>query len=201
MLQLSKHNKYPIIIILAAVISLGLIFGVIIPSVTKMKSANEQIELGREKMERLLGEGQSVTENQKNLARVKSEMAVLDNVWLKTGEELKFITDLENKAADNGIEQTIVFDNTLFAAGTEIKIIPLGLDISGSLANLLNYLADLEAFDYYININQLQITAGSVGENKKYAKQVVDELSKVNQKASNDDVILSVRINATTYWK
>ena len=193
-----KNKKYILILIGLFALSLGLLGWVIRPAVKNIKENNDEISYQKEKLAKLLQEGQSVLENQKNLSLVKTNIQSLSSVWLRVGEELKFITDLEQAAAENNLEQVIYFDNTQGNDEIKIKVIPLELQITGELNNIMSYINALEALDYYINIDKVIINASLSRGTKRFSQQVKDEgVEETEQSVTN----LSVRLNGLTYWQ
>jgi len=176
--------------------SLGLLWWVILPAASAIGQNTSQIHEQREKLDKLLSQGQSVRENQKNVQAVKSEINILQEIWLNSGEELEFITDLESAAEKNNLQQTITFDNTQANEKKGNKIIPLELQLSGSLENILTYLAQIEAFDYYINFQNIELTKQGEEINKKFPGQAQSE--EENKQAPS---VLAMRLNGLTYWK
>ena len=151
------NKKLLIIFSLLALTSLGLLWWLILPAVSAIGQNASQIHEQREKLDKLLRQGQSIKENQKNVQAIKNEIGILQKIWLKNGDELEFITDLENTAEKNNLQQTITFDNTKAIEKNGNKVIPLELQLSGSLENILMHLAQIEAFDYYINFQNIDI--------------------------------------------
>src|SRR3989339_74901 len=70
------------------------------------------------------------------------------------------------------------------------QITKLNISLSGSFLNLINYLSDIEALDYYINIYSIDINKGQSTRTTEYAEYP-------DQKDAN----LNIKIIADTYWQ
>ncbi|PIX92638.1 hypothetical protein COZ26_00745 [Candidatus Kuenenbacteria bacterium CG_4_10_14_3_um_filter_39_14] len=190
------NKKLLIIFSLLALTSLGLLWWLILPAVSAIGQNASQIHEQREKLDKLLRQGQSIKENQKNVQAIKNEIGILQKIWLKNGDELEFITDLENTAEKNNLQQTITFDNTKAIEKNGNKVIPLELQLSGSLENILMHLAQIEAFDYYINFQNIELTKQSGEISKKFPGQA--QSGEENEQTPS---ALSMRLSGLTYWK
>ena len=126
----------------------------------------------------------------------------LNGVFLITGEELGFITDLENVASKNNMKQIIDFDNSKYEITQDIKIIPLQLRLNGSLENLISYINSLEKLDYYIEINQIDINT-SINKSKRKSSGLTMGNKKEGEGEieGEEDVELSIKLDGLTYWK
>ncbi|PJA91829.1 hypothetical protein CO134_03310, partial [Candidatus Kuenenbacteria bacterium CG_4_9_14_3_um_filter_39_14] len=88
------------------------------------------------------------------------------------------------------------FDNTKAIEKNGNKVIPLELQLSGSLENILMHLAQIEAFDYYINFQNIELTKQSGEISKKFPGQA--QSGEENEQTPS---ALSMRLSGLTYWK
>lgn len=97
------------------------------------------------------------TENLRgNLSLVKEigqTIESYDQYFFTQGQELKLITDLENIAAKHKMSQKIAASNLDNYADNRVD---LAINLTGSYANLLKYLADLEAYQNIIAIQKIE---------------------------------------------
>ncbi len=197
----STNHKYLFIFLSLAIACLIIIILVILPTINKIK--NNNITLAREKKQisNLLRQGQNVAENRKNFRKIKANLDELNNLWLRTGNELKFITDLEKIAKQNKLKQNINFNNKQVNTKNKnkTKIIPIDITIKGQLADIMNYINQLEILDYYINFTQINF-AKEAEKLKNYSNQIkIGENSSVDIPQHKSD--LKVKLNGLTYWK
>ncbi len=194
---MNNNKKYIIIFITLMFFCLALLWWIILPTTSNIKQYSKQVMEEKNNLFKLLKQGQSVIENKKNLKQLGTEINNLDKVWLQTGNELSFITDLENIAKKYNLKQTIIFDNTkmtTLTGSTNINKIPIELKISGELNNIMQYINQLEMLDYYISINTIDIH-NQKNINKKFPSQIN------NDEITPEKNIISMDISGITYWK
>lgn len=125
----------------------------------EIKRLNAEIDTQRFELEALYQKGQSLKQTLKAYAEVKPTIGSLNRVFLERGQELTFITALENIADTTQVTQQIKLSAA--ATGQTQKELPIQLDLSADVARVIRYLGGLEALDYYVNINTVRL--GSAG--------------------------------------
>lgn len=153
----SRNNYIALIIILTSVI-FGMALLVMLPAVKNIRQEKERIEAERQKLEGLLAKGQSIEKVKENFFLVSEEMLEMEKIFIKNGEELDFITELEDIATQNKIDQKISLSPKEENGGDSIKTSHIVLDLEGKINNILFYLNGLEQMDYYINFYEIDIT-------------------------------------------
>lgn len=103
-------------------------------------------------LERKSRGSQNLKESLKNVRNTKITMLGYDKYIFKTGKELELITDLEKIATKNKITQKIESSNLDNITNNTII---MTLRINGSYVETLNYLIDLENYNYFLQINSL----------------------------------------------
>jgi hypothetical protein len=139
---------------ISAVIVVALIAGAFIIQniiVSSSLSVNEQIE--RLNKKRLTAE--NLRENLALAKDVKTQITDYDNLLLPPGNELELITDLENIAAKNKVNQKIIASNLDNYANGKIEITT---NISGTYADVLKFIADLEKYKYLITVEHIDFS-------------------------------------------
>ncbi len=195
---MNSNKKYIIIFISLIIFCLALLWWVTLPTINNIKQNNKKIASEKNNLFELLKQGQSVAKNKKNLEELETKINKLNKIWLKTGNELSFITDLENIAKKYNLEQTIVFDNnknSLLSGSTDIKKIPIELKISGKLDDIMDYINQLEILDYYISLNTINIQS-----QKKISKNFPAQINS-DTETSEEKIIISANLSGITYWK
>lgn len=146
-----------------------LVFFIILPSCRDIKKVSSEIRDEREYLEKLYLRGQHLKEVKKNFKDIEPHINDLEKIFIAPGEEVGFITSLENLAANKGIEQKLELENLLATKGQDqgnelmpYEILPLTLNLQGTFPQLITYLIGLELLDYYVIINSLTITNASV---------------------------------------
>jgi len=198
---MSVNNRKYIITFLSLISSCLIIsWLIILPTINKIKKNNAELTAEKQEISSLLRQGQNITENKRNLKKIMTQLDTLDNVWLKNGDELKFITDLEKIAAKNNLSQTIDFNNKQLKEQVKIKMIPVKITVNGNLIDIMHYINELENLNYYINFSQIDFTR-QTKEIKDFANQI-ESAGQAGQKEKLDKKItLNVKLNGLTYWK
>lgn len=92
----------------------------------------------------------------KRLEEIKIASANFGAFLFKTGDELKLITFFESTAAKYGLIQSINSSNLDQIGKNRAANISLG--IKGNYYDVLKYIAEIETSNYFLKINQLQLT-------------------------------------------
>lgn len=173
---MSSEKKLILMIITTLLLILGMVFFIIRPNVLEIKNLNQKIIKQRKSLEELYLKGQTITKVKKELKEIEEKDQLLKNIFLKEGEELKFITSLEKIAKENEIIQEIrLGEKQNFK--DEYKLIPVQLSLRGDFFDLIRYFKEIENFDFYFNIDSLNIL--SLPEKKE----------------------INVSLTAKTYWR
>lgn len=163
---LTPRQKITITSTATGLVTLALLAFVTYPSLTEIKSLNTTIDAERIELEAQYLRGQNLKQTLKTYQEVKPNVGELDHIYLKHGQELAFITALENTADSTHVNQQLKL-NAPSAQNPNEQ--PIELTLTGELPNIINYLAGLEALDYYVNINTVRLglpqsTSGSSGK-------------------------------------
>ncbi|NMB48806.1 type 4a pilus biogenesis protein PilO [Candidatus Kuenenbacteria bacterium] len=193
---MKKNNL--LLLVLLPCMTLVLIFLAIWPAARSLSQNKQIIAQNRQAMADLLARGQNIDKNQKNLNLIEGNLGLLDEAYLKRGEELNFITDLERAATNNNIEQTINFNNELGQEQGGVRAIPFELRISGDMLEIMAYINTLERLPYYINIGRIELASGNTRETKQTSTQVYQEEGESETAIKN---IISANLTGVTYWK
>lgn len=144
-------KQLKVVILLFVLLDGAIGFGVY--KVEKMIQAKDQeIKNYLQELERKSRGSQNLKEA---LARVRSTKVTMSNYerfLFRSGNELDLITDLENIASKNNVTQKIESSNL---DKINDNTITLNLRTSGSYKNILGYLADLENYDYFLQVTSL----------------------------------------------
>lgn len=156
-LKLTERNKIITLSVVLVLIVFLLIFFVILPSARDIKNIKAEIKEQREEMEKKYLSGINARILSQKAPEIKEKMETVDNIFIKSGEQLEFVTSLEKIAEENQVEQT---PNIEYSSSKNLdfyKVIPLKISTQGSLVNQLSYIQDLKSLGYYINIESIKI--------------------------------------------
>ena len=184
-IKLDLKKKIVISAISFFLVILGIIWFIVIPSIRDIKMIRDSIEEQRIGLEKKYIRGQSLKGLSEKIKKVEEKIEDIDNIFVDKDKGLEFIKALEDLAEKNNVIQkiNISIDDKVFE--DDFKKIPIQLFLQGNLDDQANYLVGLEAMEYYINVDSIDISSVTPGK---------DEV--VN--ASN---YISLLISANTYWK
>ncbi len=182
-----KKKIFASIVIFILIIG-GLIYFVVIPTIHDIKKMGKEIENQRIDLEQKYIKGQSLRQLTENLKKIEPQLVILDQIFIKQDYELEFITKLEEIAAQNNVSQTINLDTAKINKDKNYQTLPLRLSARGNYKNIMNYLINLEALNYYINIDSMDLSS---------AFTKLSATPEVQTTFSN----INLTISANTYWK
>jgi Tfp pilus assembly protein PilO len=151
-----SHEKKVIIaigIFLAVVIAIGA--GTIYPTIIRIRAVNHDALNLQVYLEKRYENARQMRSSMKQIKIIQEAVAHYNQYLFFAGDELRLITELENLANQNQLEQRIENSNFTMDSSRHLNI---GLTITGSYQPLLQYLTDLESQDYFLNITQLHWT-------------------------------------------
>jgi len=155
--------KKKILISVTIVLSIiGLIvYFIIWPTIKDIKTINYAVYLERLDLEKKYQKGQLLRTTIENFEKIKPEQDKLKNVFVIEGQELEFITSLEQIAEKNQVDQELKLATSDDVNRPSSYSLPLTLKINGSFIGILKYLRDLENLDYYFSINSITLDTES----------------------------------------
>ncbi|MFA5359414.1 MAG: hypothetical protein WC349_00430 [Patescibacteria group bacterium] len=192
-LKINLKNKITISLTGFLIIILSLIYFIVIPTVREIKTMGDSIEAQREDLEKKYIKGQSLKKLNENLNKIEPKLELLDQIFINKDRELEFITSLENKANKNQINQKINLSALEKTENQNFKKTNLQLFTKGDFIKQLQYLADLEKLNYYINVKLLELSPAASGEPAKTNSQD-------SPPSSVETNSLNMYIEADTYW-
>ena len=188
LIKLNLKKKISISIVVSVLIIGGLVYFVVIPIINDIKKMGEKIENQRIDLEQKYIKGQSLKQLTENLKKIEPQLIILDQIFIKQDYELEFITKLEEIAEQNNVSQTINLNTAKINKDKSYQTLPLQLSARGNYKNIMNYLINLEALNYYINIDSIDLSSASTK---------LSATSEVQTTFSN----INLTISANTYWK
>jgi len=137
-------------------LALGVLGALVVwPSVQEIQTLNSQIDQQRLQLEELYQKGRNIKKTLEEYHAIKPTLGALDQVYVKHGQELAFITTLEGVASDAGVTQELSQSST---PNADTNSLSLQLKVGGTLQQILTYLTKVEALDYYVNIDLVRLS-------------------------------------------
>ncbi len=189
-----------IIIPLTGLITLGIVIFIILPTIRDIKRLNNSIYKQRVALEKLYLRGQSIRKSHRDYNKIKDQIKILDNIFNRRGEELKFITSLEKIAQAQNIEQIIDIkdDNKKNKQAANYQTMRVELKLIGTFPKIITYLDQIQTMDYYFNIDHLKF----YNPHAEPFEQIGNfKIPKKTFKKSDLNPEINAYISGVTYWK
>lgn len=122
------------------------------PSARAIQQLSDDIYNQRLQLEELYQRGRNLKQTIQQYRQIQPTVQALNSIYVNRGQELTFVTALEDVASKSNVDQTITLNNTTAAGNT----LPFQLAVHGTLNQILTYLGGLEGLDYYINIDTVR---------------------------------------------
>lgn len=182
----TPKQKIAVVISLTVIIT-GLLMAFIgWPSIKTIIDLSDQIYGQRTELEQLYQRGQVLKQTLREYEEIKPSIPALYSIYLTKGNELEFITTLEEVASASGVSHNIQLGAT--DPNKTTNQLPFQLQTEGNLNGLIKYLAALESLDFYVNINTIRISS-LIGKNSR---------STTDNSGNN---VLQAILLATSYFK
>ena len=138
------------------VLFLGKSLGILLPTLLNIKKTADESYKLRLLLEQKYEQSLRSRITRKKLEEIKNSMVSFYPFLFKSGDELKLITFLETLSAKHNISQTINNSN-LDKLGNN-QMASISMNLNGNYNDILKHIAELEASDYFIYINQMQLS-------------------------------------------
>jgi len=156
MISFSNEQKITAVVIALSLAVILIAVGVVYPTVRYINKINQDTLNLRLYLERRYENVKKMHNSLQQVKEIREKVAGYNRHLFYPGDELLLITTLENLPARHQVEQKIESTNLDQANKKQVNI---GLIVSGGYTALLNYLSDLESFDYFLNVTQLHWSA------------------------------------------
>lgn len=151
-----QKNKFLMGIALI-LIACGIIFVfLILPNIYDILKINKDISNQREELERKSSLGLNIKQMSKDISEIEKNIGEINKMFIKSENELEFLTALDNLATKNKINAKSMPEFPDKNIETLTKI-PLSIAINGESENLMQYLRDLESMPYYYIIETISL--------------------------------------------
>lgn len=143
---------------------------VIWPSVQNIRTTAQSIYSEYEQLEAKHRRGHEMKYVAADYNRLLPESEALKVVAIGQGDELRFITYIEQLANDSSIEQTLQLKTEDIKKIGAYQQLPFELNITGSYQNTLKYINSLESQPAITQINELRMSSS---QNKNVTNEIV----------------------------
>jgi len=162
-LKLNIEKKTIIFLTIISIVTIGIVGGVILPTLYNIKNLEDETSKIRQYMEKKYQDTRSLSNSKQKIEEIQTMMADFEEHLFYRGDELQLITMLENLATANKVNQKINQSNL---DKTGDGTITFSITVNGDYINVLQYLNTLEKQKYFINIKQLTFSSAFTPQNK-----------------------------------
>lgn len=155
---LSPRKKILVSIVVTAIATLGIAAFIIWPSLKEIRLLNEQIYAQRVELEKVYLKGKNLKQTLQEYREIKPTIDTLNAIYLKRGDELAFITNLEALANTHQVNQDLKLGSP---SEKNRDSLPLQLTFTNTMQQFMRYLVGLEGLNYYINIDTIRLSTQS----------------------------------------
>ena len=154
---MSIKKKIAIYITGVAVLAGAIVAAIILPTIKDIKAINNQVLTEKIDLEKKYLRGQLLKKTIENFERIKPQEEKLEKIYIEPGQELGFVTTLENIASRHQLAQDISLTDAKSGATATYEPLALRITTNGPLLASLGYLRDLERLPVYFNIHEISI--------------------------------------------
>ncbi len=169
-MKISLGTTQKIIITIAAtlLIIVGIAFFVILPTIQDIQEINKEILFEKKSLEAKFLSGQYYTKVYKDFKAIEPEIEKVQGMYIKKGEELNFITDIEKISETYNLEPKITRINSDKNDNNKgsFETLILEIRLTGGFTQIMEFLSDLEALKYYFNIFNISLASQNDKKNK-----------------------------------
>lgn len=187
-LRANKSLFYTLIVVLFAI---GSVCFVYLPYQKKNASALNKLNEKRVDLTLLTEQVQKIgtTDNTNELAEADE---TVNSYFLDKADILTFISNLENIAQKNSVDITINLNEFPSTNTDEIIEQPISLEVIGQYSQIISFLTELEAQDYYLAFQQFNVSSTT--------GPVTDQLIPSTQLSSTGHS-LRLTLGGLSYWR
>jgi len=172
--MLQSHEKKLIYLTLSILASLLLVGGLIIyPQFRAIQKMNQQIFEMRQDLETKYERSRYLHRSQHFLVSAKQLVRDLQELFLKNGAEIDFISFLEELAEKNSLEQKLTISPPVKETGDEFSRINLRVTARGDFKNLMNYLSALERGRFLATNSEIRFSGDQTSSPSLFLKLTI----------------------------
>lgn len=154
-------RKIVITILIFIAITALIVYLIILPTVKQIRAISDAVYIERVDLEKKYQRGQLLRKTIEDFEKIRPKKDKLSSVFIMEGNELEFITALEQIAISHGIEQSLRLQPIDSSQDSKYYYpLPLSISIDGEFTKILKYLKNLEQLNFYVNISSISINAG-----------------------------------------
>lgn len=186
--NLDIKKKISALLALTFSASAAIAYFVILPAINDIKMLRSELITQKIELEDKMSKDKNLADLNDRIKKIEPQLQILDKIFINKNRELDFITIMESIEKKNLVTQKLAINPIDSNDKNLIKTVPITIVVNGEFKNILQYLCDLEALPYYVNINNIELS----GAENVSAKTMLSETNSNNIRLS---------ISADTFWK
>ncbi|PIS05595.1 MAG: hypothetical protein COT81_00330 [Candidatus Buchananbacteria bacterium CG10_big_fil_rev_8_21_14_0_10_42_9] len=155
---MNVKQKFYLTIAFFMLFTVGVVFFILLPTAQEVMHLSNLINDERAELERKYQAGQRLNETVRALEEIREQKIILDSVFIASGAEAEFSSELERIADQHRIIQTLQAEPP---ANNQFRLTQV---LEGNYYNMLNYLVALESLSVYMNAKQVNLTIANVSD-------------------------------------
>jgi len=156
---MSIKKRMVLSVVVVILVNVLIVYFIIIPTVTDIQAISDAVHRERVDLEKKYQRGQLLNKTLENFEQVKEQRGKIIRSFVAEGNELAFVTLLENIAEKNNLEQDIKLDARRASESKNLYLSQkITITLTGKYGELRRYLYELELIPYYINVNDISWT-------------------------------------------
>ena len=164
------------------------VFYVLFPLASSIEKTKADIQTQRMEIEKKYEQRKEFGDVSDKLKEIESQLGILNKPFVLHDRKLEFITELEELANKNNVEQNINLQMEKAQERGFYRMIPLNIKTSAKFENQMDYLSGLETLDEYVNIYFLTLDSGQADSFE----------AETGEKEGADRIEMLIRAN--TFW-
>lgn len=164
---MTLKTKSILLISSLSIILLALLWWLIFMATQTLPSQKKQLQDTTTSFQSTLYKLSNAKEYDDTLKFIKNNTALISSLFTNQKDALTLVKTFEKDAQKNNLQLKI---KKLASGANEATSLKFNLDLTGSFINIYHFLNALEAYPYFININNININRAETSTNTKGVK-------------------------------
>lgn len=152
-------RKIIALLIIIVVFMGGIGYFIVLPTINDIKTIKEAVQFEKIDLEKKYQRGQLLNKVLEEFEKIQLEEDKLKSVFIRQGEELQFVTSLEEIAENFNIKQKLKLEDVSEKRPDLLySTLKLSVDTQGRFIDTLKYIEKINQLSYYYNVQEISIT-------------------------------------------
>ena len=156
---MSIKRRMILSVVVVILVNILIFYFIILPTIKDIREISDAVYKERVDLEKKYQRGQLLNKTLENFEQVKAQRGKMASAFVVEGNELLFVTALENIAEKNHLNQGINLDSQRVPGFKNLyQSQKINVILTGKYGELRQYLYELERIPYIINVNDVSWT-------------------------------------------